>query len=110
MVSFARYDVAPMDPAADARLAQRLAERDQSALREAISAYGRIVHGMARRVLSEASLAEEVAQDTFLALWRRPPPSIRSAALCSRFSWVLLGTRRSTSYVERNRCGAPETR
>jgi RNA polymerase sigma-70 factor (ECF subfamily) len=72
MGSFARYDVAPMDPAADARLAQRLAERDQSALREAISAYGRIVHGMARRVVSEASLAEEVAQDTFLALWRRP--------------------------------------
>lgn len=72
MVSSARYDVAPMDPAADARLAQRLAERDQSALREAISAYGRIVHGMACRVLSEASLAEEIAQDTFLALWRRP--------------------------------------
>jgi RNA polymerase sigma-70 factor (ECF subfamily) len=61
-----------MDPAADARLAQRLAERDQSALREAISAYGRIVHGLARRILAEASLAEEVAQDTFLALWRRP--------------------------------------
>lgn len=64
--------MAPMDLGADARLAQRLAERDQSALREAISAYGGIVHGVARRVVSEASLAEEVAQDTFLALWRRP--------------------------------------
>jgi RNA polymerase sigma-70 factor, ECF subfamily len=61
-----------MDPAVDTTLAQRLAERDQSALRDAISRYGGVVYGIARRVVSEASLAEEVAQDTFLALWRRP--------------------------------------
>jgi RNA polymerase sigma-70 factor (ECF subfamily) len=56
----------------DVRLAQRLLERDEKALREAIDRYGRAVFGIARRVLAEASLAEEVAQDTFLALWRRP--------------------------------------
>ena len=34
--------------------------------------YGTAVHGMARRIVAEPSFAEEVAQDTFLALWRRP--------------------------------------
>jgi RNA polymerase sigma-70 factor (ECF subfamily) len=57
---------------ADVRLAERLLERDERALREAIATYGRVVYGMARRLLAESSLAEEVAQDTFLALWRRP--------------------------------------
>jgi RNA polymerase sigma factor (sigma-70 family) len=56
----------------DAQLAQRLLDRDEKALREAIDRYGRVVYGIARRVLAESSLAEEVAQDTFLALWRRP--------------------------------------
>lgn len=57
---------------ADAELAQRLMARDESALREAISLYGGIVNGMARRVLADPTLAEEVAQDAFLSLWRRP--------------------------------------
>ena len=56
----------------DVELADRLMVRDESALREVIATYGGLVHGMARRVVAEPSLAEEVAQDTFLALWRRP--------------------------------------
>jgi RNA polymerase sigma-70 factor, ECF subfamily len=66
------YDAEDMIGESDVRLAQRLLERDEKALREAIDRYGRAVFGIARRVLAEASLAEEVAQDTFLALWRRP--------------------------------------
>jgi len=57
---------------ADAELAERLLARDESALREAIRLYGGIVNGMARRILSDPTLAEEVAQDAFLSLWRRP--------------------------------------
>lgn len=57
---------------AEADLAARLMARDEDALREAVKVYGGIVNGMARRVLKEPSLAEEVVQDTFLALWRRP--------------------------------------
>src|SRR3712207_122820 len=56
----------------DSGLAKRLLERDESALRLAIDLYGEVVFGMARRVLVDRTLAEEVAQDTFLALWRRP--------------------------------------
>lgn len=54
------------------QLIERLLVRDESALREIVDEYGGVVHGMARRVLAEPALAEEVAQDTFLALWRRP--------------------------------------
>ena len=67
-----RYDALTMDRRADAELADRLMERDESALRAAIDLYGSFVHGIARRILNEATMAEEVAQDTFLALWRRP--------------------------------------
>ena len=56
----------------DAELAERLLSRDEAALRTVISSYQGVVFGMARRVVAEPTLAEEVAQDTFLSLWRRP--------------------------------------
>lgn len=66
------YDASLMDRQADAGLAARLLERDESALEEVIAAYGGAVFGIARRVIAESTMAEEVAQDAFLALWRRP--------------------------------------
>jgi RNA polymerase sigma-70 factor, ECF subfamily len=56
----------------DAKLAERLLARDEAALREVIQLYGGLVNGMARRVLGNPTLAEEVAQDAFVSLWRRP--------------------------------------
>ena len=56
----------------DGALAARLMERDEGALREAMHMYGGFVYGMAKKVLADPTLAEEVAQDSFLALWRRP--------------------------------------
>jgi RNA polymerase sigma-70 factor (ECF subfamily) len=56
----------------DVELAERLMARDESALREVIEAFGAKVHGIARRVVTDPALAEEVTQDAFLALWRRP--------------------------------------
>lgn len=56
----------------DTELVDRLLARDNSALPEVIATYGGVVYGMARRVVRDAALAEEVAQDTFVALWRRP--------------------------------------
>ena len=66
------YDDPSMDRERDVDLADRLMARDESALREAIALFGPVVFGMARRILAEPSLAEEVSQDTFMALWRRP--------------------------------------
>lgn len=61
-----------MEVRPDVQLIERLLVRDESALREVVDEYGGVVHGMARRVLADPTLAEEVAQDAFLALWRRP--------------------------------------
>lgn len=57
---------------ADAALAAKLMAREESALSEVIDLYGGMVNGMARRIVADATLAEEVAQDVFVALWRRP--------------------------------------
>lgn len=56
----------------DTSLVRALRSEDESALRTLIDRYGSLVLGVARRVIAEPSLAEEVAQDTFLTLWRRP--------------------------------------
>ena len=56
----------------DEALVARLLARDEAALQEVIRRYGAVVFGMARRVVAEPSYAEEVAQDSFYALWRRP--------------------------------------
>jgi RNA polymerase sigma-70 factor (ECF subfamily) len=61
-----------MEATEEARLADGLLARDEGALREVIDAFGPLVYGMARRVVADPQLAEEVAQDAFLALWRRP--------------------------------------
>jgi RNA polymerase sigma factor (sigma-70 family) len=61
-------DVNPADEA----LLDRLMARDERALEEVVEAHKALVYGMARRILVDAGLSEEVAQDTFLALWRRP--------------------------------------
>lgn len=53
-------------------LVERLLRREEAALGEAIGLYGPAVIGMARRVLGDPTLAEEVAQDAFVAFWHRP--------------------------------------
>ena len=60
-----------MNPADEAIL-ERLMARDERALTEVVDAYSSYVLGMARRVLADSAMAEEVAQDVFVALWRRP--------------------------------------
>jgi RNA polymerase sigma-70 factor, ECF subfamily len=61
-----------VDRSVDQALVERLLERDEDALREVMKTYAGVVFGMAKRVVADPTLAEEVAQDAFLALWRRP--------------------------------------
>lgn len=56
----------------DLALVSRLRERDPEALREVIAAHGGCVLATARRVLRDNHLAQEVCQETLLALWQRP--------------------------------------
>jgi len=53
-------------------LLARLKKRDESALRLMVEAYGPAVFGLALRRLNDRMLADEVAQDVFVALWERP--------------------------------------
>jgi RNA polymerase sigma-70 factor (ECF subfamily) len=55
----------------DAELVGRVARGDTQALRDLYERYGRLVYGMALRVLGDRQLAEDCTQDVFVALWRR---------------------------------------
>jgi RNA polymerase sigma-70 factor (ECF subfamily) len=57
---------------ADLRIAAGIQSRNDESLRAAIEIHGGAVYGIARRILVDAHLAEEVSQDTFLTLWNHP--------------------------------------
>ncbi len=56
----------------DTELLARLLEGDSGALRAAYACYSSLVFGLARRVTSSASAAEDITQEVFLQLWERP--------------------------------------
>ena len=56
----------------DTVLALAIARYDQSALAEAYRRHAGAVFGLARRLLIEPALAEEVVQEIFLRLWNDP--------------------------------------
>lgn len=58
--------------ASDATLALAIARYDQSALAEAYRRHAGAVFGLARRLLLEQAIAEEIVQDIFLRLWNDP--------------------------------------
>ena len=67
----------PPEPLGDARrgdqlLVERLAARDQRAFETVYQLHGDACFGLARRVLNERSLAEEIVQEVFVRLWNQP--------------------------------------
>jgi len=58
--------------ASDALLALAIARYDQGALAEAYRRHAGAVFGLARRLLNEQSIAEEIVQEVFLRLWNDP--------------------------------------
>jgi RNA polymerase sigma factor (sigma-70 family) len=58
--------------AEDRRLMGRVRDGDQSALGELYERHGAGAYGLARRVLGDATLAQDVVQEVFLAVWRDP--------------------------------------
>jgi RNA polymerase sigma-70 factor, ECF subfamily len=56
----------------EALLVRAINEGDEDGLRAAVTKYGGFVHGAALHILRHPMLAEEVAQDTFMMLWRKP--------------------------------------
>jgi len=56
----------------DVDLVRAIADGQHVALEEIYARYGRIVFSLARRIVVDSGLAEDVAQEVFLALWRDP--------------------------------------
>jgi RNA polymerase sigma-70 factor (ECF subfamily) len=80
---------APADTQADeARLLQRLAARDPSAMVEAYAVFAAPVFGYAIRAMGSREEAEEVLQDTFVRLWDKAADY--NPALGRPFTWVFL--------------------
>lgn len=68
----------PLPPAggsgapSDAVLVTRVRGADATALEEIYARYSRPCYALARRILNDDALAQEVVQEVFLALWRQP--------------------------------------
>jgi RNA polymerase sigma-70 factor, ECF subfamily len=56
----------------DAALIARLRARDESAMSDLYDRYSAVVYGVALRVLRDTTAAEDVLQEVFLQLWRKP--------------------------------------
>ena len=75
----------------DTTLLNHIAEQNQAAFSALYERYGSAVYGLAMQVLRSPSLAEEVAQDTFMKVWKNPT---QYDAKKGRFlSWLLTVTR-----------------
>lgn len=59
-------------PPRDADLARRVSSGDETALEIIYRAHGGAVKGIARRVLNDDTLAEDVVQDVFVSFWKAP--------------------------------------
>ncbi len=61
-----------IDELSDAQLVTSIARYSEVALAEVYRRHGGAVFGLARRVLQNATEAEDVAQEVFLRLWNQP--------------------------------------
>lgn len=56
----------------DMQLLERVRRGDEQAMAELYDRYSKVVYSVALRVLREPASAEDVLQEVFLSLWRRP--------------------------------------
>ena len=62
----------PMHDVSDATLVVAIGRYRQDALAEAFRRHAGAVFGLARRLLGDEALAEEIVQEVFLRLWQQP--------------------------------------
>jgi len=77
-----------MSPTAleDAALLEQVTSGDEAALATLYQRYGRACHALARRILDDAGLAEDVVQQVFTALWKGSGYDVRRGALST---WLM---------------------
>lgn len=83
-------------------LVQRLRDHDERAFATLYDRYAPSVHGLARTILRDSSLAQEATHDVFLRLWQRPETYDPSRGPFA--PWLLRVTRnRSIDLLRRQR-------
>jgi RNA polymerase sigma-70 factor (ECF subfamily) len=96
-----------IDEVSDARLVTSIARYSEVALAEVYRRHGQAVYGLARRVLQDATEAEDVTQEVFLRLWRQPDRfdpdrgSLRSFLLAQAHGRAVDAVRSSSSRRQR---------
>lgn len=104
-----------IDEASDAQLVTSVARYSEVALAEVYRRHGRAVYGLARRVLNDATEAEDVTQEVFLRLWREPDRfdadrgSLRSFLLSQAHGRAVDAVRSSSSRQRREARDAART-
>lgn len=81
-----RWGAASDDVERDAALIARIARREERALGDLYDRYARLIYAIALRIAGDHSVAEEVTQDVFHAVWQSAS-SFRSGA--SLPSWLM---------------------
>jgi RNA polymerase sigma-70 factor (ECF subfamily) len=90
----------PLAHLSDEALVLLAARSEQSALAELYDRYGRIAYGLARRIVRDEALAEDVVQEAFLVLWRTAARFVPERGKAS--TWILtLVHRRAVDVVRR---------
>src|SRR5450631_427707 len=89
----------------DMRLVARLRAGDQQALSELYDRYCKVVYGVALRILHDTGAAEDLLQDIFLQLWRKPDAFDSSRG--SLTAWLAVISRHRS--IDRLRKRRPET-
>ncbi|WP_092200438.1 sigma-70 family RNA polymerase sigma factor [Blastococcus tunisiensis] len=75
------------DPAGDADVLRRIRAGDRSAVDDLYARFRRPAFALARRILADDALAEDVLQEVFLSVWRDPAAFDRGKG--SVASWLL---------------------
>jgi RNA polymerase sigma-70 factor (ECF subfamily) len=94
-----------MESGDDMRLVARIRAGDQHALSELYDRYSSVVYGVALRILQDTGAAEDLLQDIFLQLWRKPDAFDSSRGTLG--AWLAVIARHRS--IDRLRQRRPET-
>jgi RNA polymerase sigma-70 factor (ECF subfamily) len=94
-----------IDAADDMRVVARVRAGDQQALSELYDRYSKLVYSVALRILQDTGAAEDLLQDVFLQLWRKPDAFDSSRG--SLAAWLAVIARHRS--IDRLRQRRPET-
>jgi RNA polymerase sigma-70 factor, ECF subfamily len=86
----------------ESTLLERVRGGDQSAMAEIFDRYGAAVYSVALRILKDSGQAEDVAQEIFLQVWRRPDQFVEGRG--SLGGWlVVLARNRAIDVLRRKK-------